>query len=110
MIKLSQQVKEDLILIDPYFSQKTQGKIAFVSTNKIMQLRKQVGLDIKDKGRPKGTALIFSETEKYPQEVIDAVYRIRESMIDLKYEQRSKAQDITREEVAAKAIPLEKLL
>lgn len=115
MINLTPEMKKALEVIDPYFSQKVQGKIAYVSTNRIIELRQQAGLEIKDKGRPKSSALIFAGQEKYPKEVIEQVKILRKEVIKQKYAQRKKAlekigQTITKQEIEAKAIPLEKLL
>ena len=115
MINLTPEMKKALEVIDPYFSQKVQGKIAYVSTNRIIELRQQAGLEIKDKGRPKAPALVFAGQEKYPKEVLEQVKILRKEVIKQKYAQRKKAlqkigQTITKQEIEAKAIPLEKLL
>jgi histidyl-tRNA synthetase len=115
MINLTPKMKKALEVIDPYFSQKVQGKIAYVSTNRIIELRQQAGLYIKDKGRPKRTRVLFAGQQRYPKEVLRQVHILRQEVINQKYEQRKKAfekqgKTITKEEIEAKAIPLEKLL
>jgi hypothetical protein len=77
-ILLTNQLKKDLILIDPYYSQK-QEKIALeISVNKMMELRKQAGLNPKEKGRPKGTGMTFKgEDNILPEEIIKAKDRAK---------------------------------
>ena len=50
--KLNEQLTQDLLLIDPYYSQKKQSRIFKVSINKMMKFRKDAGLECKAKGRP----------------------------------------------------------
>lgn len=79
-IKLTQDLKEAMIKLDPYYSQKQQLKIFGMCVNTMMKLRKQAGLDAKPKGRPKGTGIIFKDEEKYPQEIVTLTERIPEIM------------------------------
>jgi len=79
-IELSQQDKEDLILIQPYYSQKQQSKVIGVSINSMMKLREQAGLPAKEKGRPKGTGIVFKDEQKIPTVIIDAGNRLNRSI------------------------------
>lgn len=81
--KLTEQLKQDLRLIDPYFTQKKQRQIFGVCVNTMMKLRLQAGLEPKEKGRPKGTSLLFKDKE-YPIEVQEALKRISILMQELK--------------------------
>lgn len=77
-LELTEQSKQDLRKIDPYYSQKQQRKLLEISVNCMMKLRKQSGLDPKEKGRPKGTGIVFKGEEKRtPDEILDALDRIK---------------------------------
>lgn len=75
---LSEQSNKDLILIQPYYSQKQQKRLLEISVNCMMKLRKQAGLEPKEKGRPKGTGMVFKGEEiKTPKEITEALDRIK---------------------------------
>lgn len=75
-VKLTEQLKKDLHLIDPYFSQKQQMRICGVCINTMMKLRDLAGLNKKKKGRPTGTPVLFKGEKAYPPEVEEALKRI----------------------------------
>ena len=70
-------VEEDLVLIQPYFSQKQQAKQIGVCVNTMIDIRKARGLDVKPKGRPKKPAVVFKGEQEYPQAVAQAIQRLR---------------------------------
>lgn len=86
-IKLSQERKEDIVLMDPYFSQKTQCRKVGICVNTWMKIRREIGLPDKPKGRPKSLTA-FKGEQVYPQAVMEAVERIREEVAKQKEEQR----------------------
>ena len=70
-------VEEDLVLIQPYFSQKQQAKQIGVCVNTMIDIRKARGLDVKPKGRPKKPTVIFKGEQEYPQAVEQAIQRLK---------------------------------
>ena len=70
-------VEEDLVLIQPYFSQKQQAKQIGVCVNTMIDIRKARGLDVKPKGRPKKPAVVFKGEQEYPQAVEQAIQRLK---------------------------------
>lgn len=77
-IRLSDKSKKDLILIDPYYSQKQLSKALEISINKMMELRDEAGLEKKEKGRPVGTGMTFKgEEHTRPEEITKAKDRVR---------------------------------
>lgn len=83
-IILPDRSKEDLVLIQPYYSQKQQAKILGLSVNTMIKIREQIGLPKKDKGRPKGNGVVFKGDQQYPQAVLDAMERLRKDIIKAK--------------------------
>lgn len=69
--------KEDLYLIQPYYSQKQQAKTIGVCINVMMNIREHFGLPKKEKGRPKGAKVIYKGEQEYPTVILEAVDRLR---------------------------------
>lgn len=92
-IKLTEQLKNDLILIDPYYNMQIQKKIFNVCINTMMKLREQAGIQPKEKGRPKVSKVLSFKESEYPQEVKEAVKRIPILMKQMKIEQEKKKKE-----------------
>lgn len=92
--KLNEQLVQDLLLIDPYYSQKKQSRIFKVSINKMMKFRKDVGLECKAKGRP--IVQTKYKGEEYPIEVKEAVERIPILMEQIEQERIKKRDELKR--------------
>lgn len=74
---LTDQLRKDLILVDPYYSQKQLMKALQISINKMMKMRDEVGLTDKPKGRPKGTGMRFKgEIDTNPEQIEKAKNRM----------------------------------
>lgn len=93
--KLNEQLTQDLLLIDPYYSQKKQSRIFNVSINKMMKFRKDAGLECKAKGRPIVQTKYKGE-EEYPIEVKEAVERIPILMEQIEQERIKKRDELKR--------------
>ena len=70
-LNLTEQNAEDLILIQPYYSQKQQAKLIGVCTNTMMK---------KDKGRPKGTGIVLKGEQTVPVVVEEAIQRLKKDI------------------------------
>lgn len=79
-LNLTEQNAEDLILIQPYYSQKQQAKLIGVCTNTMMKIRDSLGLPKKDKGRPKGTGIVFKGEQTVPVVVEEAIQRLKKDI------------------------------
>lgn len=99
-IILPDRSKEDLKLIQPYYSQKQQARILGLSVNTMIKIREQIGLPKKDKGRPKGNAIVFKGDQQYPQAILDAVERLKKDIVIAKMiaskKEESKKQEFIR--------------
>lgn len=69
--------EQDIFLIQPYLSQKQQAKTIKVCINVMMDIRKNIGLEAKEKGRPKGIKKLFKGEKQFPEAVEQAIERLQ---------------------------------
>lgn len=93
MLDITIQMREDLILIDPYYSQKQQSKQIGITVNTLMVWRDKIGLNKKDKGRPVGKNVLYKGENPIPNEVQEAVERLRKEVKEQKQRQEQKRKE-----------------